>query len=109
MILLIMTTRETTKRAAGKHVPRRTCIACRTVHDKKDLIRLVCDEDGNVEPDTGGKKAGRGAYLCRSIECWEAGCSRNRLENALKTRFTTENKERLLRWITSYLEGNHIS
>jgi len=99
---------ETSKRGT-KHVPRRTCVACRTVHDKKDLVRLVRAEDGNVEPDTTGKKTGRGAYLCRSIECWETGCSRNKLENALNTRISIENKDRLLQWIKGYLGDDNTT
>src|SRR5947209_1216587 len=67
-----------------KHVPVRTCIACRTSDAKRGLIRLVRTPEGSVEIDETGKKAGRGAYLCRVRECWEIGLAKKALDNALK-------------------------
>ena len=54
-----------------KHIPQRTCIACRTVRGKRELVRIVHTEANRVEADATGKKAGRGAYLCRQRECWD--------------------------------------
>jgi predicted RNA-binding protein YlxR (DUF448 family) len=56
---------------ATKHIPQRTCIACRTVRAKRELIRIVRTTTDRVEADPTGKKAGRGAYLCRQRECWD--------------------------------------
>lgn len=68
-----------------KHIPQRSCIACRTVRNKRDLVRIVRTADNHVEADATGKKAGRGAYLCRQRECWiQVLESRGRLEHALK-------------------------
>ena len=53
--------------------------------------------DVSVEVDTGGKKAGRGAYLCRAWECWESGLKGNRLEHALRTTLTQDNREQLIK------------
>jgi predicted RNA-binding protein YlxR (DUF448 family) len=53
----------------GKSLPQRTCIACRQVREKKDLVRLVTTEDGIAEIDVLGKKPGRGAYLCPRKTC----------------------------------------
>jgi predicted RNA-binding protein YlxR (DUF448 family) len=51
-----------------KKIPLRTCIACRTVKPKKELIRVVkFNED--ISLDKTGKKNGRGAYVCNSCEC----------------------------------------
>jgi predicted RNA-binding protein YlxR (DUF448 family) len=52
--------------------------------------------DGSVEIDISGKKAGRGAYLCRTPECWDALLKSNRLENALRTTLTQENRQQLI-------------
>ena len=69
----------------AKHIPQRTCIACRTVRNKRELIRIVRTTEHHVEPDATGKKSGRGAYLCRQRECWETVLdNRHRLEQALK-------------------------
>ena len=79
----------------AKHVPQRTCLACRKVKPKRELVRLVRVTDGGIEIDPGGKKAGRGAYLCGLPECWDIGLKSGRLEHALKTILTGTNREQL--------------
>ena len=81
-----------------KHIPQRTCVACRKVKDKKELIRLVRVADMSVEVDIRGRKAGRGAYLCRTRECWEIGCEGDRLEHTLRTKITRENRDQLIKF-----------
>src|SRR4051794_32869008 len=78
-----------------KHVPQRTCIACRTHDAKRGLVRLVKTPEGAVELDESGKKNGRGAYLCRTKECWETGLGRKALDNALKMQIDPESRARL--------------
>jgi predicted RNA-binding protein YlxR (DUF448 family) len=56
-----------------KHVPQRSCVACRRVKPKRELIRVVRAPDGRVLVDETGKANGRGAYLCRDRACWEKG------------------------------------
>jgi predicted RNA-binding protein YlxR (DUF448 family) len=56
-----------------KHVPQRTCIACRQVKPKRELIRVVRAPKGEIHIDETGKAHGRGAYLCRDRACWEKG------------------------------------
>lgn len=80
-----------------KILPQRTCIACRQVKPKKELTRLVATADG-VLVDATGKKAGRGAYLCKSVQCWETGLKGNRIEHALKVTVSEDNREGLLRF-----------
>jgi len=81
-----------------KHVPQRTCVACGMVSPKQQLIRLVCVSGGGVEVDPGGKRAGRGAYLCPAAECWQVGLKKGRLEHVLRTTLTPDNREQLLRY-----------
>jgi predicted RNA-binding protein YlxR (DUF448 family) len=68
----------------AKHVPQRTCIACRRTDAKRGLIRLVRDAEGHVTLDPTGKRAGRGAYLCHDPACWEQALKRRGLERALR-------------------------
>jgi predicted RNA-binding protein YlxR (DUF448 family) len=70
-------------------------VACRKARAKRELVRLVRIADGTVEVDTSGKKAGRGAYLCPTQECWEAGLKSSRLEHTLRTTLTQYNREQL--------------
>ena len=52
-----------------KKIPQRQCVGCRTMKNKKELIRVVKSPEGEISLDFTGKKSGRGAYLCPSGEC----------------------------------------
>ncbi len=78
-----------------KHVPQRTCVGCREIRPKREMVRIVRTPDGGVEIDETGKKSGRGAYLCRRQECWEIALQKDRLEHALKTSLTEEERAAL--------------
>jgi uncharacterized protein len=67
-----------------RHVPQRTCVACRQTSAKRQLVRVVRGVDGSVAIDPTGKRSGRGAYLCDSAECWQAALKRGILVRALK-------------------------
>jgi predicted RNA-binding protein YlxR (DUF448 family) len=84
-----------------KHLPERTCIACRNTSTKKELIRLVLTNDNLVEIDLSGKKNGRGAYLCPVYSCWEQGLKKNKLDYALKTRIAPSNRQSLIAFADS--------
>ena len=47
----------------------RMCIACREMKDKRSLLRIVKNKEGNIFVDKTGKANGRGAYICKDIEC----------------------------------------
>jgi len=91
-------------RSKNKHLPQRTCIACRQIKEKKALIRLVRAENGFVEVDISGKKPGRGAYLCPEKVCWESMLKKNRLEYALRTKLSADNRQILTEYIHNLLE-----
>lgn len=69
-----------------KHTPLRSCIACRERFSKRDLVRIVRTPEGTIEIDLKGKRSGRGAYLCRNQQCWDAALQPRRLSQALKCR-----------------------
>lgn len=87
-----------------RHVPRRTCLACRQIKAKQELIRLVRIADDRVEVDPSGKKVGRGAYLCRARQCWETGLKGDRLEHTLRTRISQDNRQDLVRFGEDWLK-----
>lgn len=68
-----------------KKIPQRSCMGCGEKKDKKDLIRIVKDKEGNLSVDKTGKAPGRGAYLCDAQECLEKAKKAKRLERALET------------------------
>jgi predicted RNA-binding protein YlxR (DUF448 family) len=83
-------------RRRSRHVPQRTCVGCRQVQPKGDMIRVVCTSDEGVQVDPTGKRAGRGAYLCPRQACWDAALSKGWLEQALRTRLAPQERETLL-------------
>jgi predicted RNA-binding protein YlxR (DUF448 family) len=76
-----------------KHFPLRTCVGCRTVLPKRNLIRLVRLTEG-IRVDPTGKLSGRGAYLHNRRSCWETGL-KGTLANALKSTLTTDDIQQL--------------
>ncbi len=78
-----------------KRIPQRTCVACKQERPKRELVRVVRTPAGSVEIDPTGKKAGRGAYVCRSKACWEIALKRKALEHALQTQVSPENRAAL--------------
>ena len=91
-----MTTRTQLKRKPRpKHIPQRTCIGCHETKPKREFIRIVRTESGAVAIDSTGKRSGRGAYLCKAKRCWEAGLRKERLDRALRTTITAENRREL--------------
>jgi predicted RNA-binding protein YlxR (DUF448 family) len=76
-----------------KHIPQRTCVGCRTVLAKRQMIRLVRTPEA-VLVDPTGKQPGRGAYLHDRRACWELGL-KGSLAHALKVVLSVEDRERL--------------
>jgi len=87
-----------------KHVPQRTCVGCRTVLGKRQLVRLVRTEAG-VLVDPTGKRSGRGAYLHDRRSCWEAGLGGS-LARALKVELSTADRERLLAYAETLADAD---
>ncbi len=70
----------------AKHIPVRQCVTCRTARPKRELLRVVTDANGVISLDPTGKKAGRGAYVCRNRHCLEQAIRGHKLDRSLKTR-----------------------
>lgn len=67
-----------------RKVPERTCVGCRTVRPKRELVRIVRTPDKQVTVDHTGKLSGRGAYVCPDAKCLELASKGRRLERALQ-------------------------
>lgn len=82
-----------------KHIPQRTCVACRKVLGKRQLVRLVRvageGEAVSVKVDPTGKAAGRGAYLHDRRSCWQSGLQSGAVERALKVTLSEADREAL--------------
>ncbi len=76
--------------AGTKKIPMRMCLGCGEMKPKKELIRAVKSPEGDISIDLTGKKSGRGAYICRSIECFGKARKARRFEKAFACRISEE-------------------
>lgn len=87
-----------------KKVPMRKCMGCSQMFPKKELVRVVKsklskegeEEAYEVSLDLTGKKAGRGAYVCKSTQCLKAARKAKRFERTLDCTIPDEVYDRML-------------
>lgn len=68
-----------------RKIPLRKCTGCGEMKNKKEMIRIVKDQEGHFSLDFNGKKPGRGAYICHSLECLNQAEKNKGLERSFKT------------------------
>lgn len=73
-----------------KKVVQRMCMGCNIKKDKRDLIRIVMNKDGNITIDKTGKLSGRGAYICDNLDCLNKVIKTKRLEKIFNTKIDEE-------------------
>lgn len=73
-----------------KKVPLRKCTGCAQMKPKRELVRVVRSPQGEVSLDLVGKKPGRGAYICKDIECLKLARKAKRIERALECSISPE-------------------
>ena len=73
-----------------RKIPQRQCVGCRTMTDKRELVRIVKTPEGEIVLDTTGKKSGRGAYVCRNPECLRKARKSRALERTFETAIPAE-------------------
>ena len=78
-----------------KKIPMRKCVGCGEMKPKKELLRILRTETGEFVVDALGKANGRGAYLCRSVECFQKAVKNRGLERSFKQAIPPEVYERM--------------
>ena len=73
-----------------RKIPMRTCVITHEKCEKKDLIRVVRDNEGNVSVDDTGKVNGRGAYLKKDADVIEKARKSKVLEKHLEVKIENE-------------------
>ena len=76
--------------AKPRKIPMRMCVGCREMKPKASLLRVVKPQEGDAHIDRTGKAAGRGAYVCESIECLKKAEKIRALDRALDTKIEPE-------------------
>ena len=87
--------------AQNRHIPLRKCTGCQEMKSKKEMLRILRTAEGDILLDISGKKNGRGAYVCRSRECFEKAVKNKGLERSLKIKIPEETYESLKKEIES--------
>ncbi len=85
-----------------KRVPQRTCVGCRAVRPKRELVRIVRTPEESVAVDGTGKRSGRGAYLCPKRDCWEKALAEGRVSRALRVSISPETRVRLQEYAADF-------
>jgi predicted RNA-binding protein YlxR (DUF448 family) len=80
---------------SGKKIPLRQCIGCGEMKSKKEMIRVIKTAEGEILLDATGRKNGRGAYLCPSMECFKKAVKGRGLERSFKMAIPREVYETL--------------
>ena len=69
-----------------KKIPMRMCLGCSEMKPKRELVRVVKSKEGDISLDLTGRKSGRGAYICRDIECLKKARKARRFEKSFACR-----------------------
>ena len=88
-----------------RKIPQRQCVGCRTMKDKKSLIRVVRSPEGEVSLDFKGKKPGRGAYVCPDPACLKKARKSRALERAFETEIPPEVYQEMERQMEEQAHG----
>ncbi len=80
---------------AIRKIPMRKCIGCNTSKDKRELIRVVRNAEGEISIDTTGKKPGRGAYICKDKNCLKLARKGKKIDKAFEVAISDEIYDRL--------------
>ena len=78
-----------------KRIPQRQCIGCGEMKSKREMIRVLKTPEGEFTLDATGRKTGRGAYLCPSMECLQKAVKGKGLERSFKMAIPKEVYETL--------------
>ena len=88
-------------KSSNQKVPMRKCVGCEEMKNKKEMMRVLKTEDGEFVIDTTGKKNGRGAYVCKSLQCLKKARKAGRIEKNLECAISDEIYAQLEEEITS--------
>ena len=69
-----------------KKIPMRTCVITHEKLEKKDLFRVVRNNEGQVFVDENGRANGRGAYLKKDKDVIETARKSKALESHLEVK-----------------------
>ncbi len=87
-----------------KTAPERSCLGCRQVKEKSDLLRFVLAPDLTLIPDLQAKLPGRGAYTCIKRSCLVEALRRNQFSRSFKGQVLSGPSDTLVQLVADRLE-----
>lgn len=78
-----------------RKIPLRQCLGCNEHKPKAELLRVVRTPEGETLLDFTGRKAGRGAYICKDVRCLKRVRKNHRLEKSLSCEISDEVYDRM--------------
>lgn len=87
-----------------KRLPQRTCIGCNTKKDKKELIRIVKNKNGEIRVDLAGKMEGRGTYICKNEECLKKAIKNKKMART----FEMDIDDKIYEDIRTFINGGEM-
>jgi len=94
-------------RKSEQEKPQRSCLGCREVRVKDQLIRFVLSPQHEVLPDLDAKLPGRGAYTCISSSCLESAVRQRQFNRAFKCETTSLPAEQMTQLVARQMR-DHI-
>jgi uncharacterized protein len=88
----------------AKADPQRSCLGCREVKPKEELLRFVLDPERVVLPDVSRKLPGRGAYTCYNRNCLSSAISKRQFSRSFKGEVKLPPPDELISMITRLQE-----
>ena len=73
-----------------KKIVQRMCMGCNEKKDKRELIRIVYNKQGEILIDETGNLSGRGAYLCKSEKCLDKAIKAKKFERIFETKINDQ-------------------
>ena len=87
-----------------RKIPMRQCMGCNEHKPKGELLRVVRSPEGTISLDTTGRASGRGAYLCRDVQCLRRARKSRRIENTLEWTIPEEVWDRMEEELEKYAD-----
>ncbi len=91
-----------------KHIPQRTCIVCRRLRPKPELLRIARRSDGSLAFDALARLGGRGAYLCREQKCIDMLQKRKGLDRAFRRSIPADIYRTLIEEMSDYVAKKNL-
>ena len=75
-----------------RKIPMRQCCGCLEMKPKAELVRVVKSPEGEISLDLTGRKNGRGAYICKSLDCFNMAIKKKSFFRAFGENISEETK-----------------